>query len=179
MSFNHRFPEIPALDTAALVTLMRDPQKAAELWDKYTKARAEYDGLRASIAAENAKLNERLVVVEAGEKTLANDKLVFDSQVAEFKSKSVVAEQSRKAAADSLAARESGLASREAAMAAKETTFKATVKKWDEQVAGDNAKLAAIEATLLEKNEAVAAREAAVAKREETATKLAALLKGV
>jgi hypothetical protein len=179
MSFNFRFPDVNPMDTMGLVKLMSDPQKATELWEKYTSLRAVYDDQRASIAAENAKLNDRLSVVEAAENRLANAQLDFDRQVSEFRSKSAVADQSRQAAADNLAARESGLASREAAMAAKETAFKAAVKKWDEQVAGDNAKLAAIEATLLEKNEAVAAREVAVAKREETADKLAALLKGV
>jgi chromosome segregation ATPase len=179
MSFNHRFPEIPALDTAALVTLMRDPQKAAELWDRYTKARAEYDGLRASIAAENAKLNERLVVVEAGEKTLANDRLVFDSQVAKFKSEVAVWEQKRNAVEAQLADRSLALDSKSAALnsnaKALEVQAAARQKELDSRFDAVQSREHWVGTASAE----LAKREEAVTKREETATKLAALLKGV
>jgi hypothetical protein len=61
MAFSKIYSDIPKVDTAALVELIKSPQKAAELWGKYEEARAAYEAQRAAIAAEGAELKKKQV----------------------------------------------------------------------------------------------------------------------
>ena len=51
--------EIPPLDLPDLMELIRSPQKAVELWDKYEEARAAYEAQQAAIEAAGAELKEK------------------------------------------------------------------------------------------------------------------------
>jgi chromosome segregation ATPase len=179
MAFTHRFADINALDTYSLVKLMSDPQKAAEYWERYAKARDEYDVQKAAIADENAKLNERLSVVEKAEAALEKAKAGFAAEVekndAEWKNKKALLKiadeeaNKRKNAYDAwqgdLDRRESALKAALDKLAEDRRALDSVSKQTFDELRADEA--------------ALVAREAAVAKREDRANKLTALLKEV
>jgi uncharacterized protein involved in exopolysaccharide biosynthesis len=179
MSFNFRFPDVNPMDTMGLVKLMSDPQKATELWERYTALRETYEAQRASIAAENAALNDRLASAEKAESALADAKLEHERAVASFKSKVAVWEVKSGAAEAAVADRSLELDGRTTAVAAREVRLTAGEKKLAENQKALDALSQQTFDELRADEAALEVREAAVAKREKKADQLADLLKSV
>jgi SMC interacting uncharacterized protein involved in chromosome segregation len=170
---------VPGLDTAGLVALITNPQKAAEYWKLYEQHRAAYDAYKAEIDAAAVQatnvakaLDEAHFHFEAEKKLLEENQLAFGGKMNKLKEFQRAVEDREAALAATVAATEKELAGRQAAL-------DAGFAKWDAQVAKDNAELDAIKAKLNAWTDDVAAREAAVAEREAKADALAKLLKGV
>jgi len=180
MAFNHRFPDsVPALDTAALVKLISEPQKAAELWARYEQVRKEYEALQASVRDEVAslnKLNNQLAETEAAfnsaKEGFAKEVSEFDNKREVFKANVVAWENTRLQQQADLLARGNDL-----------EELSARLKVREREIDARMVELKSIEARLSkehdERVDALAVREAAVAEREAKAEKLAALLKAV
>lgn len=177
MAFNHRFPDVNALDTFSLVTLMNDPKKAAELWGKYKVAREEYEAAKAVIAEENTKHSAREAELKKAEEArvqadreLAARKLAFEKQSESWTRQRSSMETGLTRQKEALDARETVLAGAALAADDREKSLKAEKDKFDSWAAVQTSGFARQAADL-------GAREAAVAKREAKAEELAKIFK--
>lgn len=180
MAFNLRFPDaVPVLDTAGLVALISDPQKATEYWAKYEQARKDYDAYVASAKASKAEADTAYKaaadLLQASEAARA----AFNKEVADFDAAKAAWVKSRNVVEQAYADRELDVKQREALLADKQAKLDEARKIWDAQLAKDDLAHKEIEAKLEAWADELAAREAAVAEREAKAEKLAELLKSV
>lgn len=180
MAFNHKFPDaVPALDMDSFLKAISDPQGTAKLWEQYKVARKEYEALRASVKAEIADLEDKLIFVSNNQVALEKAKEGFSKEVADFDAAKKAWVKQRNAVEDQMAKREAACDDRDAFFTNKEAELTKRTNDFNEWQKARQALVAKRDSEFLEREAAIADREAAVAAREKKAEELAKLLKSV
>lgn len=170
---------VPTLDTAGLVALITNPQKAAELWSQYEQHRKEYVAYKAEVdaaAVDVTKREQNLTdlgkQITVAAKELAEQQEAFAGKVKKLNEYQRAVEDREAALAATVAEKDKEFAGRQAALDTREVGL-------NDREAGLNTLQANQSRKYNEQLAAMAAREAAVAEREAKAEALAKLLKGV